>query len=170
MMTVLFGKALRPTTGFVSLLRLIGLDWAVPDFSTPSRRDKTLKVNIPYRGWDGPLHLLVDSAGIKVKAEGQWDVRNHGGAKCRVWRKLHIGIDERTLEILAAEFTTSDVGDAPCCPNRFRQSRRSAASPPMAPSIPACVMTPSQPQVLSPSFQPAIMQNCRNRTPSICRA
>jgi hypothetical protein len=42
-------------------LRLIGLDWAVPDFSTLSRRQKTLKVNIPYRGSDGPLHLLVDT-------------------------------------------------------------------------------------------------------------
>ena len=42
-MKVLFGMALRQTTGFVeSLLRLIGLDWAVPDFSTLSRRQKTL--------------------------------------------------------------------------------------------------------------------------------
>ena len=37
-MKVLFGMALRQTAGFVeSLLRLIGLDWAVPDFSTLSR-------------------------------------------------------------------------------------------------------------------------------------
>ena len=47
MMKVLFGMALRQTTGFVdSLLRLIGLDWAVPDFSTLSRRQKTLAVRI----------------------------------------------------------------------------------------------------------------------------
>ena len=69
----LFGMALRQTTGFVeSLLRLIGLDWAVPDFSTLSHRQKTLKVNIPYRGSDGPLHLLIDSTGIKVEGEGEW--------------------------------------------------------------------------------------------------
>ena len=43
-MEVLFGMALRQTTGFVeSPLRLIGLDWAVPDFSALSRRQKTLK-------------------------------------------------------------------------------------------------------------------------------
>ena len=107
-MKVLFGMALRQTTGFVeSLLRLIGLDWAVPDFSTLSRRQKTLKVNIPYRGSDGPLHLLVDSTGIKVEGEGEWNARKHGGTKRRVWRKIHIGIDEKTLEIRAAEFTTS---------------------------------------------------------------
>ena len=41
-MKVLFGMALRQTTGFVrSLLRLVGLDWTVPDFSTLSRRQKT---------------------------------------------------------------------------------------------------------------------------------
>ena len=72
-MKVLFGMALRQTTGFVeSLLRLIGLDWAVPDFSTLSRRQKALTVNIPYRGSDGPLHLLVDSTRIKVDGEGEW--------------------------------------------------------------------------------------------------
>ena len=72
-MKVLFGMALRQTTGFVeSLLRLIDLDWAVPNFSTLSRRQKTLKVNIPYRGSPGPLHLLIDSTGIKVEGEGEW--------------------------------------------------------------------------------------------------
>lgn len=65
--------ALRQTTGFVeSLLGLIGLDWEVPNFSTLSRRQKTLKVNIPYRGSAGPLHLLIDSTGIKVEGEGEW--------------------------------------------------------------------------------------------------
>lgn len=45
-MKVLFGMALRQTTGFVeSLLRLVGLDWTVPDFSTLSRRQKMLAVN-----------------------------------------------------------------------------------------------------------------------------
>jgi hypothetical protein len=116
-----------------SLLRLIGLDWAVPDFSTLSRRQKTLKVNIPYRGSDGPLHLLVDSTGIEVEGEGEWNARKHGGTKRRARhcprtnggqgsrRKIHIGIDEKTLEIRAAEFTTSDVGDAPMLPELLDQ-------------------------------------------------
>ena len=64
-MKVLFGMALRQTTGFVeSLLRLVGLAWAVPDFSTLSRRQKTLAVDIPYRGSKGPLHLLIPSRDI----------------------------------------------------------------------------------------------------------
>jgi IS5 family transposase len=72
-MKVLFGMALRQTTGFMeSLLRLIGLDWDVPDFSTLSRRQKTLAVNIPHPGSQGPLHLLIDGTGIKVEGEGAW--------------------------------------------------------------------------------------------------
>ena len=47
--------------------------------------------------------------------------RKHGGSKRRVWRKIHIGIDEQTLEICAAEFTTSDVGDAPMLPELLNQ-------------------------------------------------
>jgi hypothetical protein len=69
-MKLLFRMALKQTTGFVeSLLRLVGLDWTVPDFSTLSRRKKTLAVNIPYSGSQGPLHLLVDSTGIKVEGD-----------------------------------------------------------------------------------------------------
>jgi hypothetical protein len=121
-MKVLFGMALRQTTGFVeSLLQLSGLDWSVPDFSTLSRRQKTLNVNIPYRGSKGPLHLLIDSTGIKVEGEGEWNARKHGGAKRRIWRKVHLGIDEKTLEIRAVEFTSSDIGDAPMLPELLDQ-------------------------------------------------
>ena len=59
-MKVLFGMPLRQTTGFVqSLLRLVGLDWNVPDFSTLCRRQRALNVSIPYRGGAGPLNLLT---------------------------------------------------------------------------------------------------------------
>jgi len=77
-MKVLFSMALRQATGLVeSLYHLIGLGWAVPDFCTLSRRQKTLKVNIPCRGSDGPLHLLVDGTGIKVEGSyaGIWVTR-----------------------------------------------------------------------------------------------
>ncbi len=114
--------ALRQTTGFVeSLLRLVGLDWTVPDFSTLSRRQKTLAVNIPYRGPSGPLHLLIDSTGIKVEGDGEWHARKHGSRKRRVWRKIHLGIDEQTLEVRAVEITGSHIGDAPMLPDFLSQ-------------------------------------------------
>ena len=56
----------------------------MPDVSTLSRRQKTLKVDIPYRGSDGPLHLLIDSTGIKGEGEGEWNARKNGGTKVSV--------------------------------------------------------------------------------------
>jgi len=68
---MLFGLPLRQTTGFVqSLLRLVGLDWAAPDFSTLCRRQKTLNVSLPYRGGTGPLNHLIDHTGIKSEGDG----------------------------------------------------------------------------------------------------
>src|SRR6056297_1396030 len=117
-MKVLFGMALRQTTGFVeSLLRLIGLDWTVPDYSTLSRRQKTLVVNIPYHGSHGPLNLLIDSTGIKAEGEGEWHGRKHGGSKHRLWRKIHLGVDEQTLEIRAIEITRARSATRRCCPS-----------------------------------------------------
>jgi hypothetical protein len=94
---VLFGLPLRQATGFVeSLLELVGLDWSVPDSCTLCRSQKTLSVAIPYRGSAGPLHLLVDSTGIKTEVNersqaslscivsqypvGQWVVPNAASA------------------------------------------------------------------------------------------
>ena len=111
-MKVLFGMALRQTTGFVeSLLRLIGLDWAVPDFSTLCRRRQTLEVSLLAQPPKGRLHLLVDASGFKVYGEGEWKVRQHGYSKRRTWRKLHIGIDEATGEVVAAMASTNDLRD-----------------------------------------------------------
>jgi hypothetical protein len=62
MVNVLFGLPLRQTTGMVgSIVQLAGLDWPVPDFSTLSRRQKTITVRIPSRRAPGPLNLLVDT-------------------------------------------------------------------------------------------------------------
>ena len=43
-------------------------------------------------------------------------MRKHGGPKRCVWRKIHIGTNEQILEFRAAEFTSSDMGDAPMLP------------------------------------------------------
>ena len=79
-MKVLFGMALRQTTGFVeSLLGLIGLDWDVPDFSTLGRRQKTLAVNIPHRGAQGPLHLLIDIEPVSATGSSEPARGDQGG-------------------------------------------------------------------------------------------
>ena len=73
-------------------------------------------MHIPHRGSQGPLHLLIDSTGIKVEGEDEWNPRKNGGAKRRIWRKVHLGIDEQTLKIRVVEVTSSDRGDAPMLP------------------------------------------------------
>ena len=110
----LFGLALRQSLGMVeSLLRLAGLDWRVPDYSTVCRRQKTLQVQLPYRASTTALELLVDSTGIQFLGEGEWKRKKHGAEYRRQWRKVHLGIDAHTLEIRAIEVTDNSVGDAP---------------------------------------------------------
>lgn len=110
----LLGLALRQALGFVqSLLRLAGLQRPVPDYSTLSRRQKTLHVQLPYRPSATALDLLVDSTGIKFLGEGECKRKKHGAEYRRQWRKVHLGIDAQTLEIRAIDVTDNSVGDAP---------------------------------------------------------
>lgn len=110
----LFNLALRQAMGMAqSLLKLAGLDWQVPDFSTVSRRQKYLAVTITAHSTTTGLHLLVDSTGIKMIGEGEWKTKKHGADYRRQWRKVHLGIDAATLEIRAIEVTDNATGDAP---------------------------------------------------------
>ena len=107
-----FRLALRQTEGLIgSILRLLGIDLALPDHSTLSRRAETLEVPIPCRSSRGPVHLLVDSTGLQLCGAGEWLVEKHGTRRRRSWRKLHIGVDADTGQILAAELTNCDVDD-----------------------------------------------------------
>jgi hypothetical protein len=58
-----------------------------------------------------PVHLLVDSTGLKLSGAGEWLVEKHGTSRRRSWRKLHIGVDADTGQIVAAALTTNDVDD-----------------------------------------------------------
>ncbi len=108
---------LRQVIDFVqSLIDLAGLDWSVPGYSTVCCRQKTLTVSIPYLPSCGGLHLLVDSAGVKMLGEGEWKTKKHGAEYHRQWRKVHLGIDTETLEIWAIEVTDNRIGDAPILP------------------------------------------------------
>jgi hypothetical protein len=90
-MKVLVGRALLRTTGFLeSLLRFVSLDWTVPDFSTLSCRQRTLAANIRHRGSKRPLQLSIPC-------------RAMDGAKQRVWRKIHLGIDREKMKFRAVE-------------------------------------------------------------------
>ena len=101
-----FHQPLRQTEGLVgSLLELMGLDLPVPDHSTLSRRSRTLAV--APQAASGPLHLLVDSTGVKLSGPGEWLVEKHGTQRRRAWRKLHLAVDAKTGTIVASTLRLS---------------------------------------------------------------
>jgi hypothetical protein len=104
--------AVRQCQGFVeSIFELMGIDLPVPDHSTLSRRVGQLSIELPVVPKEGDRHVVVDSTGVKVYGEGEWKTRQHGVSKRRTWRKLHVGVDEATGEILAAVVTSNDYHD-----------------------------------------------------------
>jgi hypothetical protein len=106
-----FHQPLRQTEGLVgSLLELMGLDLPVPDHSTLSRRARTLAV--APQAASGPVHLLVDSTGVKLSGPGEWLVEKHGTKRRRAWRKLHLAVDAKTGTIVASTLTSKEVDDA----------------------------------------------------------
>ncbi len=107
---------LRATEGFArSLFEVMHLDLPVPDYSTLCRRARTVRISLPKKA-TGPLHLVLDSTGLKVYGEGEWKVRQHGYSKRRTWLKLHLAVDPQTHEIQAAMVTEPGVTDAETVP------------------------------------------------------
>jgi len=110
---VIFQLPLRATEGLlISLVELMAVPLKVPDYTTISRRQSKLEVEIPGLIKNDSRHIVFDSTGIKIFGEGEWNVRQHGYTKRRTWRKLHLGIDEETQEIVASVVTTNDVQDS----------------------------------------------------------
>ena len=110
---LIYHLPLRQTEGFVeSLLHVMGLDLSTPDHSTLSRRQAGLQVALPTHPTQEPIHVVVDSSGLKVYGEGEWKVRQHGWAVRRTWRKLHLGVNEATGEIVAETLTENSIDDA----------------------------------------------------------
>src|SRR3954465_16017880 len=101
-----FRLAFRQTEGLIgSIIGLLGLTLRVPDHTTLSRRAATLEVPQPQRQ-PGPhaeaLHLLVDSTGLKLCAAGECLVEEHGTKPRRSWRKLYLGVDGDSGQIMAS--------------------------------------------------------------------
>lgn len=107
-----FRLGLRQTEGLIgSVIRLLGLDLSVPDHSTLSRRAESLELmRSPCS--NAPVHLLVDSTGLKLCGAGEWLMEKQGTSRRKSWRKLHLGVDADTGEIIATALTTNDVDDA----------------------------------------------------------
>lgn len=101
---------LRSTQGLVSsVLRLMQVSLPSPHYSTLSRRARSLELSLasPRK----IRHLVIDSTGLKVYGEGEWQVRTHGKAKRRTWLKLHLSMDASTHQVTASSLTDKDLLD-----------------------------------------------------------
>src|SRR5918911_2035941 len=109
---LVFHLALRQAEGFAaSVLRLLGRDLRVPDHTTLCRRGRGFAGRRPEVVPHGPMHLVIDSTGLKLFGRGEWDAEKHGRAR-RSWRKLHLAVDAGTGEIVASVLTDNAADDA----------------------------------------------------------
>jgi len=113
---------LRATEGLMqSVVKLLGVELGVPDYTTLCRRRKLLEVELPRRPTKQSVHLVVDATGVKVYGEGEWKVRQHGYSKRRTWRKLHFAVDEATMEFVAVTVSTNSFKDSQLLPDLLEQ-------------------------------------------------
>jgi hypothetical protein len=113
---------LRQTEGLMaSIGEVLHLAVPIPHYSTLSRRRATVEVVLPRTRSKDARHVVVDSTGVKVFGEGEWKVRQHGYTRRRTWRKVHLGVDEASREIVAAVVTTNDYHDSQLLPALLAQ-------------------------------------------------
>ena len=111
---LVFKQGLRQTEGFVeSLFELMNLDLKAPDHSTLSRRGMVLDIpSSTSSPSDKGIVVVVDSTGLKIFGAGEWSETKHGLSRRRQWRKLHLSINAKTLEIVESSLTDNQVGDS----------------------------------------------------------
>jgi hypothetical protein len=113
MLRLAMGKPWRQTEGMLcSIIQMLGLDLPVPDHTTLARRSARLSLTTTLKKPKGPVTVVIDSSGLKIFGAGEWLHEKHGGKPRRSWRRLHLAVDPDSSDILAAELTTTDEGDA----------------------------------------------------------
>lgn len=116
MIRKLFGLGFRQTEGTVSsIVSMLGLKADVPCYTQICRRMKHLNISpeLKKRHEKGEaIDIVVDSSGLKVYGEGEWKVRQHGWSKHRTWRKIHVGVNPDTGEIICQALTPNSMNDA----------------------------------------------------------
>ncbi|ANY83944.1 transposase (plasmid) [Microvirga ossetica] len=90
-------------------------NWAEYDASLRQRGGLTVwfspEAIAAWRAEPRTCYLLVDSTGLRLCGPGEWLIEKHCTRRRRSWRKLHIGVDAHTGQILASELTMSDIDD-----------------------------------------------------------
>lgn len=121
---MMFRQPLRQTQGLMcSIAKLLGVEIAVPSFSTLSRRGNGLTLRVqPQANGKAGIQLVVDSTGAKIHDAGEWLEEKHKTKrKRRSCRKLHLGLDLVSGEIVCSDLTTDGVGDSTALPSLLDQ-------------------------------------------------
>ena len=124
-----FRLTLRAAQGFIdSIFAMMDVPLRCPDYTSVSKRAKSVNVSFktPTRG--EIAHLVIDSTGLKVFGEGEWKVKKHGKERRRIWRKLHLAVDAGTHEVICADLSLNNVTDAEAFPVLIRQTHRKIRS------------------------------------------
>jgi len=125
MLKGIFNLPLRALQGFIdSLFELMDVDLRSPNYSSISKRART--IDVKYRPQSrGPVaHLVIDATGVKVFGEGEWKVRKHGSEGRRTWRKVHFAVDSGSHEVVSAVVSLDSVHDSEALPTLLNPLRR----------------------------------------------
>ena len=122
---MVFHLPLCQTEGFLrSLADLLKVELPIPDHTTLSRRLKKLgDTRLHGLAKDGPIHLLIDSTGLRIHVGHLREP-----PKRRVWRKLHWAVNADTGEVLAADLTNRRTADGAQVPDLLNQIDHRVAS------------------------------------------
>lgn len=124
-----FRLTLRAAQGFIdSIFALMGIPLRCPDYTSVSKRAKSVDVSFKTPSRGEIAHLVIDSTGLKVFGEGERKVKKHGKERRRIWRKLHLAVDAKTHEIICADLSLNNVTDAEAFPGLIRQTHRKIKS------------------------------------------
>ncbi len=111
-MRLIYSLPLRQTEGFMnSIFSIMKIDINSPDHSTLSRRTEDLETIRRSLKKEGAINVLIDSTGLKICGSGEWEEEKHGKGRRKIWRKLHLGVDEETLQIVASTLTDHLTSD-----------------------------------------------------------
>ncbi|ECA7562911.1 IS5 family transposase [Salmonella enterica subsp. enterica serovar Idikan] len=120
-----FRLTLRAAQGFIdSIFALMNVPLRCPDYTSVSKRAKSVNVSFKTSTRGEIAHLVIDSTGLKVFGEGEWKVRKHGKERRRIWRKLHLAVDSNTHEVVCADLSLNNVTDSEAFPGLIRQTHR----------------------------------------------
>jgi hypothetical protein len=108
----------RQTEGVVeSLGELRPLEVASTPYATLRRRRATLEIELPRTRSKEALPVVVDSTGVQVFGEGEWNVRPHGYTYRRTGRTVPLGVAEASGELVAAVGSTNNYSESQLWPD-----------------------------------------------------